>query len=150
MAKKAKPKKKAQKKIKPKKKASSPARRSKSLEMDFLSMEKVEGHTVEEKLLNVLDYVKGGHIVILDEALDPNDEARLVARTMESIDTEFAGIEFCSLPKRENPVYATISKVVGFVTRKNARIPGLTLVGPSSVIRKIKRDPDSFQVSAEV
>lgn len=127
-----------------------PSKQRKDLKMDFVSMDSVKGNTIDEKLENILEDVKDGHIVVLDEALDPNEEARLVATTMENIDAKFAGIEFCSLPRKENWLYKKMNRMVSFITRSNVTTPGLTLVGPSNIIREIKRDPDSFHVSAGV
>ena len=120
------------------------------LEMDFISMKTLEGKTSSEKIESILENVKEGHLVVLDGALSHDEEARLVTVTMEGIREDFTGIEFCSLPKNEGKLYNTIVKVLEFVTRRKYSKPGLTLVGPSKIIRKIKRDPNAFYVSAEI
>lgn len=120
------------------------------LKMDFMSMQNVRGTSVDEKIKNILKNVKDGHIVVLDGALDADAEARLVTATMQNVKEDFPGIEFCSLPKKRNVLYKFIIKTTEILTGLSFARPGLTLVGPSTIIKEIKRNPDSFYVSAEV
>ncbi len=135
-----------------KKKSKSKPKKGKKLklEMDFISMKTLEGKSSDEKIESILENVKEGHLVVLDGALTHDEEAKLVTITMEGIHEDFTGIEFCSLPKSEGKLYSTLVKFLEFVTRKKYSKPGLTLVGPSKIIRKIKRDPNAFYVSAEL
>nr|HIK01244.1 DUF2073 domain-containing protein [Candidatus Undinarchaeales archaeon ERR594346 U_76725] len=64
----------------------------KSLKIDFISMSKLKGDTIDEKIDVILEKVKLGHVVILDEALSPDEEAHLVTETMEGINEEYSGI----------------------------------------------------------
>ena len=135
-------------KIKVKKKSVS--RRRARLKLDFISMKTLEGLSLDRKIDNILKKVKEDHIVVLDEALDPDEEAKLVTATMEGISPTFKGIEFCTLPKKNHPLFAYIIKFAEGVVGTTFPKPGLTLVGPSTIIREIKRHPDAFYVSAEL
>ncbi len=121
----------------------------KSLKIDFISMSKLKGDTIEEKIDIILDKVKIGHVVILDEALSPDEEAHLVTETMEGINEEFSGIEFCSLPRQSGKARMLLSRVAKLLGIEMAS-PGVTLVGPSTIISDIKRDLGAFHVSAEL
>ncbi|MAF89553.1 MAG: hypothetical protein CL963_03550 [Euryarchaeota archaeon] len=121
----------------------------KSLKIDFISMSKLKGDTIDEKIDVILEKVKLGHVVILDEALSPDEEAHLVTETMEGINEEFSGIEFCSLPRKGGKArvfFARTAKLFGIEISS----PGVTLVGPSTIISDIKRDLGAFHVSAEL
>ena len=120
------------------------------LKMDFVSMQSLEGSTPHKKIQKLLEIVKDGHIVVLDEALSADDEARLVTETMKGIEEDFTGIEFCSLPKKTHWIYKKAMGVINFISGEELSMPGLTLVGPSEIIKEIKRDPDAFYVSAQV
>ena len=120
------------------------------LNMDFISMRTLSKLSVATKIEQILNKVKDGHIVVLDSALDADEEAKLVTATMHGIEGEFTGIEFCTLPTASNNVlYTFFTKVLETVFKKSISKPGLTFVGPSVIIKKIKRDPDAFYVSTK-
>lgn len=120
------------------------------LSMDFVLMDAWEAKTTDERIKSILESVKKGHILVLDKALNADEEARLVTATMEGIGSDFSGIEFCSLPQQMNILYRAISRFVETFTRKKFTRPGLTLIGPSTIVREIKRDPNAFHVYAKV
>jgi len=146
-------------KKKAKKKAGAPGRRgavakkSKSrakaagLDMDFISMKTLADLSVEKRINTILKKVKDGHIVVLDEALDADEEAKLVTATMHGIKGEFTGIEFCTLEKSNSLMYNLLMRFVESIFRVEVSKPGLTFVGPSYLIEKINRDPNAFYVS---
>ena len=126
------------------------ARKRGGLKLDFISAGALRGLTLDQKIASILKKVRENHIVILDEALDFIEEAKLVTSTMEEIDTNFKGIEFCTLPKKGNVLVDYATKTFERLTGKQLPRHGLTLVGPSSIIKEIKRDPQAFHVSAEL
>ena len=136
----------------PKKKKSSSKSGGKKqrLKIDFISTNLLSGLTMNQKIATIIKKVRDNHIVVLDESLDFIEEAKLVTSTMEAIDTEFQGIEFCTLPRKGGVLTEYFAKAVETVTGKPTSRPGLTLVGPSTIIREIKRDPNAFYVSAEL
>jgi len=124
-------------------------RKKKDLKIDFISMKSLKGTTSTERIQSLLQSVKNGHIVVLDEALSADSEAHLMTETMKGIEEDFSGIEFCSLPKKTHWLYRKVMEVVNFVKTDDAAVPGLTLVGPAEKIKEIKRDLDAFYVSAQ-
>lgn len=125
-------------------------RGSGKLKLDFISVSMLKGLSLDQKIAAILKKVRENHIVVLDESLDFIEETKLVTATMEKIDTEFKGIEFCTLPRKRGPIQEYATKAIESITGKPMAKPGLTLVGPSSIIREIKRDPNAFYVSAEL
>jgi len=121
-----------------------------NLKMEFVSMSSLDGSTVDEKIDAILEKVKDGKIVIINEALSANEEAHLVTATMEGIREDFSGVEFCSLETKSSQAYSAISKLIETVTGKKLSKPGLTFIGPAEIIREIQRDPDAFYVSAKI
>jgi len=122
----------------------------KEIKMDFISMKSLTGKTTDEKIEQILDTVKNGHLVVLNEALDADEEAKLVTATMEDITGEFTGIEFCTMPTGSSVFQTILFDFLEKVLRRDIVRPGLTLVGPSKIISEIKRDPDAFYVSAKL
>ncbi len=126
------------------------SRKGRGLKIDFISAKALDGMTLNEKIASILKKVRENHIVVLDESLDFIEEAKLVTATMEGIDENFKGIEFCTLPRKGNVVVEYASKTIEKLIGKQFARPGLTLVGPSTIIKGIKRDPQAFYVSAEL
>lgn len=131
-------------------KKSKKTRKIKGLKLDFISARALDKMPLNQKIASILKKVRENHIVVLDEALDFVEEAKLVTATMEGIDTDFKGIEFCTLPRKGNAVVEYASKTIEKLTGKQFSRGGLTLVGPSTIIKGIKRDPQAFYVSAEL
>ena len=126
------------------------AKKIRGLKIDFISAQAFVGMTLDKKLAHILKKVKEDHIVVLNESLDFMEEAKLVTSTMEGIDENLKGIEFFTLPRKGNSAIEFVAKSFEKVTGKQMARAGLTLVGPASIIKKIKRDPQAFSVSAEI
>jgi len=119
------------------------------LDMDFISMKTLSHLSVDARINTILNKVKDGHMVVLDEALDRDEEAKLVTATMQGIKGEFTGIEFCTLEKDISVMYNLMMRFAAYVLKVDVAKPGLTFVGPSYLIEKIKKDPDAFYVSTK-
>ena len=134
------------------------------LKMDFISSVKLSEKPPEKRINYILSKVKEGRIVVIDGVLKPEEEMNLMKETMRRVDEGFPGIEICSLRKPQKfyeVIYEKfidqkekIQRVLGLLTgNKNITTnirTGLTLIGPAKYIKKIKKNPDSFSVLAEV
>ncbi len=121
-----------------------------ALRMDFMSLESLSDKTIEKKIETILKKVEVGHMVVLDGVLEPDEEMRLVEATMKEVNDKFTGIEVCTLPRKQSKFMGAYGFVVEKLKRGRLVKSGLTLIGPSRVVKKIKRNPDSFYVLAEV
>jgi len=119
------------------------------LDMDFMSMKTLSHLSVDTRINTILKKVKDGHMVVIDEALDQDEEAKLVTATMQGIKGEFTGIEYCTLEKDTSVMYSLFMRFATTVLKMDVVKPGLTFVGPSYLIEKIKKDPDAFYVSTK-
>jgi hypothetical protein len=88
-----------------------------------------------EKIRLILDGVRDGNIVILEEGLSPDEESKLIEVTMTEISPdEFAGIEIESYPQQESDG--------GLFSRLFGRDPPnkLTVIGPANRIETLHKD----------
>ncbi len=95
-----------------------------------------------EKLLSI---VREEQIVVMEGRLTKEEEAQLIQHTMIEIDDTFKGIEI-----------ATIEPFVtgGIVDRFRQEMAnmflgnrsGLTVIGPATVVKKIKQDPKKIEL----
>ncbi|MBU5689859.1 MAG: DUF2073 domain-containing protein [Candidatus Aenigmatarchaeota archaeon] len=136
----------------------------KKIKMDFISSASLSEKEPEKRINFILNKIKDGSILVIDGVLKPEEEMNLIRETMRRVDEGFPGIEVCSLKKPGNFLTNLVDK---FMDRKediqrmfgtltgnpsittNLRT-GLTFIGPAKVIKKIKKNPDSFSVLAEV
>jgi len=97
------------------------------IEVDLISEDKVKEMGVAEKLRFILDAVKMGRIVVLEGGLTAEEQMKLIEFTMHQIDEDFTGIEISGYPSKRG------------IFRRKTR---LTIVGPASMMKTIKKDKD--------
>lgn len=132
--------------------------KSKSLKMDFVSSSTLNGKG-SNRISFILNRVKNGSILVTDAVLHPSEEMDLIKETMRRVDDGFPGIEVCSLKKQTKGVelfserlfdqVERVQKIFGMNPRSGLRT-GITLIGPAKIIKRIKKNPDSFSVLAGV
>ncbi len=113
----------------------------------YIDIELLQSPQRVEKLLRI---VKEEKIILLEGRLRPTEEAELIRRTMEEIDDSFKGIEISPLNIKVPEDQAFFRKLHGALLNfllGNRR--GLTIIGPASIVKEIKQDPDKIQLLTE-
>jgi hypothetical protein len=93
--------------------------------------------------------VKENNIVLLEGKLDPDERLALIKKTMENIDKRFKGIEILSLNDEEEK---SLGRKIGtklkdtFLVKERKK--GLTIIGPSNLIKEIKQDMNKIHIAA--
>ena len=107
----------------------------------------LKGLDQEQKIGKILKIVKQHKLTILEGKLSPQEEALLIQKTMEEISKDFKGIEICSVDYYSNEsrgwVDSLKEKMVELLTSGKA---GMTIIGPASVIKQIKRNPKKIEL----
>ncbi|MBW3013080.1 DUF2073 domain-containing protein [Candidatus Woesearchaeota archaeon] len=93
------------------------------------------------KIKRILNLVKEEKIVMVEGRLKKTEEAELIQKTMEIIDQKFKGIEIASIDPQETSV---LKKFVFNMLLGDRS--GVTLIGPASVVKSIKKDPNKIQL----
>lgn len=105
------------------------------VQIDLVSGERMNNLRSMEKIRLILDGVRDGNIVILEEGLSPDEESKLIEVTMTEINPdEFTGIEIESYPQQESNR--------GLFSRLFGRDPPnkLTVIGPANRIETLHKD----------
>jgi len=103
------------------------------VKVNFISQEKLNGLSEQEKLEFILEEVRKGQILVLEKGLTAEEQAKLIEMTMEKVNEKFSGIEMESyMSERQN----FWEKLLG---KKRAR---MTIVGPADKIKTVYRDKD--------
>ena len=117
--------------------------------IEFLAKDKLSGDGFEEKLESVLEKVKDNYVLVLEEGWTPEEKRTLIETSMEEIDDDFPGVEFLGLEggnsKFEKAKEFFYNKLLDQEYRE-----GLTIVGNSRVIEKVKEEKDTVSFLAKL
>ena len=115
------------------------------LTLQFVPYEEIEGLTSNERIRKLLGMVKDERIVVLEGRLRKEEETALIKRTMEEINDRFKGIELSVVyPERRKGTLGRMLKN-NITDMLLGQRQGLTVLGPASLIKEIKKDPDKIQ-----
>ncbi|MEK6922193.1 MAG: DUF2073 domain-containing protein [Nanoarchaeota archaeon] len=116
------------------------------LTLRFVPYTDLESLEIEAKITHLLDIVKDKSIVLMEGRLKPEEEAALIQRTMQEINKKFRGVELCTIfPEDKNLAFFKKFKK-NFASMILGNREGLTIIGPASVIKEIRRDPNKIQL----
>ncbi len=111
------------------------------ISIEFLSSKAMQGKDSIAKLNYILNTVKkGDKIIVLEESLTPSEEKELISLTMQQVNSDFPGIEVATLGSASLDIKTHLVKLLG------GRTSGLTVVGPSKIVKQIKKDPNKLNV----
>ncbi|MFB6201571.1 MAG: DUF2073 domain-containing protein [Halorhabdus sp.] len=106
------------------------------VQIDLISGERMDGLASMEKIRMILDGVRDGNIVVLEEGLTPDEESRLIEVTMTEISPdEFNGIEIETYPQSEAADQSLLDRLMGKESTKK-----LTVIGPANQIETLHKD----------
>lgn len=112
------------------------------VKINLVSKSKLDDMTLQEKIQFILGEVKEDVILVLEEGLDPNEEAKLIESTMFEIDPDsFVGIEMES--QRDTETNSIIGKL--FRRTPYGNRAQMTVVGPADKLRTVYKDGDSIE-----
>lgn len=119
------------------------------LTIQFVPYQEIEDLSEFRRIKKLLGLVKEEKIILLEGRLKKHEEADLIKETMEEINDKFKGIEIAVVyPDQKGSTF--LQKVRGGVANVllGDRI-GFTIVGPATIIKEIKKDPDKIQLLTE-
>ncbi len=106
------------------------------VQIDLISGARMEDLTGMEKIRLILDGVREGNIVVLEEGLSPDEESKLIEVTMTEISPdEFNGIEIETYPQSGGSKRGLIARLIGTQSPKK-----LTVIGPANQIETLHKD----------
>ena len=96
------------------------------------------------KLLNI---AKENKIVLLQGRLTKEEEAELIKTTMEEINKDFKGIELAVIEPGKEDNTGTLDLIKnGIANVLLGNRQGLTIIGPASIVKEIKKDPKKIEL----
>lgn len=122
----------------------------KMLTLQFVPFTDIELLPSPERIDKLLKIVKENKIILLEGRLRSREEAELIRRTMEEIDDSFKGIEISPITVDTNEDLAFFQRLrAAFIDLILGDRRGLTIIGPASIVKEIRKDPDKIQLLTE-
>ena len=117
--------------------------------IEFMSGEKLSDKSFEDKLELVLDKVTDNSVLVLDETWTPEEKRQLIQTSMEKVDEDFPGVEFLGLSSSETRFAKARNLFYEKILNETYR-QGMTIVGNSRVMEKIKEERDTVSFLAKL
>src|SRR3989339_90850 len=121
---------------------------SKDLSLHVIPYSEVQSMGISERVKKILGLILSNKIVILHGRLRPEEEARLIEDTMAMVDhiKNFKGIELAVIePDLSDKDMFTKTKYE-IAKRLVGDANALTIIGPASIVKEIKKDPKKIDL----
>ena len=120
------------------------------LTLQFVPYSAIESLSSLGRIKKLLKIAKENKIVLLQGRLKKEEEAELMQTTMEEINEEFKGIELEVIYPETDKDLAAMKKFKGkLINMLLGDRQGMTIIGPASVVKEIKKDPNKIQLFTE-
>ena len=120
----------------------------KGLSLQVIPFSELRGLSISERVKKILRLVLSDKIVIVHGRLRAEEEARLIEDTMAMVDhvKNFKGIELAVIEpdmKNESIIVKIKHDIAKTLVGDSS---ALTVVGPASIIKEIKKDPKKIEL----
>ncbi len=116
------------------------------LTLQYVQYADLENMNSSQKIKHLLSIVEEGKIVLMQGRLTPEEETGLIKETMTRIKKAFKGIQLCTIYPAESSghLFGKMRKELAKILVGNQE--GLTIIGPDSIVKEIRRDPSKIQL----
>ncbi|MDP4012157.1 MAG: DUF2073 domain-containing protein [Candidatus Nanoarchaeia archaeon] len=114
--------------------------------LQFLPYGEIESLSSAQRITKLLELIQQDKVVLLQGRLKPDEEAKLIQETMELISDNFKGMELCTIYPEEKNLQFFKKMRRGMTKFLLGNREGITIIGPSSVVKDIKRDPNKIEL----
>ncbi len=120
----------------------------KGFTIHFLPYSEIRDLNSTGRIKKVLDIVLGNSILILQGRLKPEEETRLIEDTMAMMGhlKNFKGIELAVISGNENEKFFGKMRVGILNAISGADLGAITIIGPATIVKEIKRNPKKIEL----
>ena len=121
----------------------------KGFSIQFMPYAEIRDLDSNERIRKILDIILGSNILILQGKLKAEEETRLIGDTMAMIGhiKNFRGIELAVIGSNGNNSGFFSKMRMGLInTLSGGDIGAVTIIGPATVVKEIKRDPKKIEL----
>lgn len=110
--------------------------------LSYSSIEKLDSSSKIQKILRI---VKKGDVVLIEGKLELKEETMLITEALKGISNKFSGVELAYLDSKIEKTFH--QKFKNFLIKLlGGRSLGITVIGPSKIIKEIKMNPDNLEI----
>jgi len=120
----------------------------KGFAIQFLPYSEIRGLNSDERIRKILGIILGNNILIVQGKLRPDEETRLIGDTMAMIGhvRDFRGIELAVISGNgKNGVFSR-AKMGLANALSGGDLGAITIIGPASIVKEIKRNPKKIEL----
>jgi hypothetical protein len=117
------------------------------LTIRFVTYSEISRLSGADRIKKVLDIILENKIVILQGRLEPTEETSLIQSTMALVGRvkNFRGVELAVINSEKNQgVFDKFRSGLANAISKGR--DGLTIIGPATIVKQIKRDPSKVEL----
>jgi hypothetical protein len=120
----------------------------KGLTLEFMPYSQIRELDSSARIKKLLDLVLKNKIIVLQGRLKSDEETRLIEDTMAMIGhiKDFKGIELAVIDSESNSLGVFRKMGQGIAKMLVGDTASLTIIGPASIVKEIKRDPKNIEV----
>jgi hypothetical protein len=112
--------------------------KDKGISVNLVSRQKLEEFSTDEKLKFILNEIKNGKVLVLENGLTSIEQTSLIEQTMEKIEHDtFIGIEMEGYGEEKT---SFLQKILGKIKK-----PRMTVIGPADLLKTVKKDSNMIQ-----
>ena len=112
----------------------------------FVPHHEIENLSSIGRIRKLLNLAKENKIVLLEGRLAREEEAELIQATMEEINRDFKGIELAVVQPASANLEGMAKLKSGIINILLGDRTGLTIIGPASVVKSIRKDPNKIEL----
>ena len=111
-----------------------------AISFNLVSRQKLNNFSSQEKLNYILNEVKEGRILVLEQGLTPTEQTTLIEHTMKEIDHDtFIGIEMEGYEAEKTSFF---QRVFGIIKK-----PRMTVIGPAHLLKMVHKSNDVIETT---
>jgi len=120
----------------------------KGFSIQFLPYSEIKNLDSNERIKKILGIALGNNILILQGKLRAEEETRLIGDTMAMIGyvKDFRGIELAVISDNENEGVMGKFKSGILNTLAGVDMSAITIIGPATIVKEIKRNPKKIEL----
>ncbi len=120
----------------------------KGFSIRFMPYSEIKHLDSTQRIKKILEIVFENYIIILQGKLRNDEETRLIEDTMAMIDhvKNFKGIELAVISSEERLGVVERFKNKLAMSLSGGDLGAITIIGPASVVKEIKRDPKKIEL----
>jgi len=118
------------------------------LTLQFIPYSQIANLDSTKRIKKLLDIILDNKIVIIQGKLKPEEETRLIGDTMVMVGRikGFKGIELAVISPNPDEKTMLDKLKYGLASALVGNTESLTIIGPASVIKEMKKDPKKLEV----